>query len=397
MAYAFADYAAGLWQRPEHEKAWIAAAAVVTITLLNLLGVFFGKTLQNLLSSAKVLGLIGVVVAGLAWGRSEAFAFGQEFTEAPEGTSASLGMALVFVLYAYGGWNDAVFVAAEVRDPQRNLPRALILGLLGITGIYLAVNAAYLAVLGFDAARQSATPAADVLQNQPFFGSWGANGISLLVMISALGAINGMILAGSRVYATVGEDHRLFAWLGKWSSKDGAPVAALVAQASIALLLIFGVGTPFGRNGIDAGLTRIGLGAIALGSILRWFRHARGRYRTGLLGVFPADWAVVVRPAFYRCRATSAFSSPALSATPDRILLHVRVHAAQQPRLRRVAGDARRVGDRVGTRAVWPIPDDEPYSRPIVRWFFETVTSFAETALISCGHVQLSQRKTPVP
>ncbi len=68
MAYAFADYAAGLWQRPEHEKAWIAAAAVVTITLLNLLGVFFGKTLQNLLSSAKVVGLVGVVVAGACLG-----------------------------------------------------------------------------------------------------------------------------------------------------------------------------------------------------------------------------------------------------------------------------------------------------------------------------------------
>ncbi len=150
--------------------------------------------------------------------------------------------------------------------------------------IYLAVNAAYLAVLGFDAARTSATPAADVLQNQPFFGSWGANGISILVMVSALGAINGMILAGSRVYATVGEDHRLFAWLGKWSSKDGAPVAALVAQASIALLLIFGVGTPFGRNGIDAGLTRIGLAQ------LPWDRYYGG-FDTLVAGTAPIFWA----------------------------------------------------------------------------------------------------------
>ncbi len=281
MAYAFADYAAGLWQRPETEKAWIAAAAVTTITLLNLFGVFFGKVLQNVLSSAKVLGLVGVVVAGMLWGSGDVF---RSTIEIPKESGASLGLALVFVLYAYGGWNDAVFVAAEVRDLRRNLPRALILGLIGITAIYLAVNTAYLAVLGFDAARNSATPAADVLQRHQAVGSWGAQAISILVMISALGAINGMILAGSRVYATVGEDHRLFAWLGKWSSEKGAPVASLLVQGAIALILIFGVGTPQGRNLFDAGLAQLGL------SGLPWDRYFGG-FDTLVAGTAPVFWA----------------------------------------------------------------------------------------------------------
>ena len=108
-------------------------------------------------------------------------------------------------------------MAAEIRDQRRNVPRALLAGIAGITAIYLAVNFALLAVLGFDAARKTYTPAADVLEKS--LGVWGGRGISVLVMISALGAINGMILTGSRVYATVGVDHRVFAWMGSWNRR----------------------------------------------------------------------------------------------------------------------------------------------------------------------------------
>jgi amino acid transporter len=103
-------------------------------------------------------------------------------------------------------------------------------------------------------------------------------------MVSALGAINGMILAGSRVYATVGEDHRIFAWLGRWSSKGGAPVAALVVQGVFALLLICAVGTVLGRNAIDAGLGQLGL------SGLPWEAYFGG-FDTLVAGTAPVFWA----------------------------------------------------------------------------------------------------------
>src|SRR5205823_4640264 len=109
----------------------------------------------------------------------------------------------------YGGWNDAAYVAAEVRDGDRNIPRALILGTLAVMVIYLLVNAAYLWSLGFEGARQSKAIAADVLK-QPL-GAWGARAISILVMISALGSVNGLIFTGSRVYAALGTDYGLFA------------------------------------------------------------------------------------------------------------------------------------------------------------------------------------------
>jgi amino acid transporter len=255
MAYAFADYALRLGNLPAWTATWIGAAAVLSLSLLNALGAVVGKSVQNLLSLAKVLGLLGVVVTGLALSAAAAKPVAPVAT--PGLMGPGFGLAMVFVLLAFGGWNDAAFVAAEVRDQRRNLPRALLAGIAVVTVIYLAVNAAYLAGLGFEAARRSNTPAADLLGRA--FGDWGSRLISLLVMISALGAINGMILTGSRIYATLGADHRLFAWLAAGNSRSAAPIAALAVQSMIATLLILVVGTEEGRTAIDFVPTRIGL------------------------------------------------------------------------------------------------------------------------------------------
>ena len=138
------------------------------------------------------------------------------------------GLAMVLVLYAYGGWNDAVFVAADVREPRRNMPRALILGTLLIAVLYVLVNAAFVSALGFAGLRQSSTPAADVLGL--WLGSRGVAGMSLLVMVSALGAVSGLILAGSRLHATVGADYRIFSWMGTWNRRLNVPVHSLLRR-----------------------------------------------------------------------------------------------------------------------------------------------------------------------
>jgi amino acid transporter len=286
MAYAFADYAVGIGQLPPSATAWLAAGAVAVLTLVNLLGVAAGKSVQNVLTGAKLLGLGGIALAGLVWGDAASFQYVERTSDV---AGPGLGLALVFVLYAYGGWNDAVFIAAEVRDSRRYLPRALIFGIAGITLIYLVLNAAYLAVLGFDAACQTATPAADVLERA--IGPWAARAITVLVMVSALGAINGMILAGGHVYATVGEDHRVFAWLGRWSGKSSAPLAALVVQAGITLVLIFAVGTPQGCRLIDRSLAAVGLPG------LPWDEYFGG-FETLVAGIAPVFWGFFLLTGF---------------------------------------------------------------------------------------------------
>ena len=241
MAYTFADYGVKLFRMNESGVVWLAATPIVGATILNALGTSLGKSTQNICTVAKVLGLTGVVLAGVAcadWGN---LALASRSAEGPDEAAnwQSFGLAMVFVLYAYGGWNDAAFVAAEVRDRKRNLPLALIGGVLGVTAVYLAVNVAYLAGLGFDAARATRTPATDVIEAA--IGSTGGNLAGVLVMISALGAINGMVLVGSRVYAAAGADHRPLRWLSGWDALRGAPRAALIAQAAVALAMVFAV------------------------------------------------------------------------------------------------------------------------------------------------------------
>lgn len=274
MAFVFGDYAVRLWQLDELWVAPIAAAAVVALTLLNLLGVVFGKIVQNLLTAAKVIGLGAIAYAGFRYGQPEVL---QQTTPVGE---ANIGFAMIIVLYAYGGWNDAAFVAAEVRN-RRNIARALLLGTAGITVIYLVVNAAYLMALGFDGVRQSRAVAAEVLAK--LLGEEAGKGMSVLVMVSALGAVNGLIFTGSRVYSTLGQDYKLFAWLGRWHPRFGSPVWALAVQALISVAMIAGVGTELGRQTIDQSLTLIGL------SPLPWEKYFGG-FETLLAGSAPVFW-----------------------------------------------------------------------------------------------------------
>jgi amino acid transporter len=176
-----------------------------------------------------------------------------------------------------------VYVAAEVRDGRRNLPRALVLGIAGITLIYLAVNGAYLAALGFERARFTSTPAVDVLEVA--VGPWGGRAISVLVMLSALGAINGMILTGSRIYAVWGADYPALAWLGNWNRRTATPVAAIAFQAAIAALLVALVGTSTGRNAFDAALQRLKV------SPLPWEKFPGG-FEMLVAGSAPVFWGL---------------------------------------------------------------------------------------------------------
>jgi amino acid transporter len=189
---------------------------------------------------------------------------------------------MVFVLYAYGGWNDAAMVAAEVRNRRRNLPLALIGGVTAVAVIYLAVNGAYLATLGLDGLRTTRTPAVDALAVA--IGPRSGQLVGALVMISALGAINGMIFAGSRVFAAFGADHRLFRWMGD-DPRESKPWGAILAQSAVTLAMIFGVGTKRGRAMIDDVFEAVRLPAIP------WERYYGG-FDTLLAATAPVFWSL---------------------------------------------------------------------------------------------------------
>lgn len=254
MAFVFAMQAKTWHEIPDITKLglnsefYYAAAAVLVITLLNLIGVTLGKWAQNLLTLAKAIGLIAIIVCGMALVRPEQ---ADQTDWARPATLAEWGwesLAIILVLYAYGGWNDAAFVAGEVREPQRNMPRALLIGIGVITVIYMLVNLAYIMGLGFNNVRGPASLPTQLLEKQ--FGENGAKAMSVIIMVSALGAVNGLIFAGSRVYATLGNDHRLFGFLGHWQPGRGVPILALLFQAIITLGLVLLFGTEKGHHAI---------------------------------------------------------------------------------------------------------------------------------------------------
>jgi amino acid transporter len=277
MAYVFADYAVGGFGLDPASSAGLAALSVLALTLLNIASVNAGKRTQNLLSWLKVAGLSAIVVAGF-WASSREGVAPPAAATPP--ASGSLGLAMILVLYTYGGWNDAAFVASEVRDRRKNLPRALLLGTLAITLVYVFVNAAFMAALGFEQARQSKAIATDVLREA--VGPAGAIAISILVMLSALGATNALIFTGSRVQSSLGRDYSALARLGQQNRRTNTPIGALIAQLGVTLLLIGVVGTSFGRRGVDESLGLFGLAPVV------WVGH--GGFDTLLRCSAPVFW-----------------------------------------------------------------------------------------------------------
>lgn len=249
LSYVFAEYASKVFSAGPASVVWLALGSVMGLTALNCLGIRSGKWTQNLLTGAKTLGVVMLIIGGLSASGSASL----EVQRPVDGPGWSL--AVILILYAYGGWNDAAFVAANVRDRSRNIPRALLIGIGIISVCYLLLNAAYLATLGFEGLRNSQQPASDAMKRT--FGQAGERAISVLVMISALGSVNGLIFSVARLHATVGADHRVFALLGRWSPWSRAPVWSLLVQGTIASSMIFCVGTDAGRQAVDSGLASV--------------------------------------------------------------------------------------------------------------------------------------------
>lgn len=261
MAYVFSKYAAPTFGIPDEvPTSLLAFGSVAVLTAINISGVHLGKNTQNAITLAKILGMAGICVAGaMARGKPLTSAVGPE---APEATHAPwFAGAMIGILWAYSGWNEAGYIASEVRDPRRNLPLALMVGTASVVALYLAVNVAYLAGLGVDGAKTDWAASALFERVWP---RYGAKAIGLLIMISSLGAINGMIFTTARIFSEFGSDHRVFRPLSRWSRTWGTPMRALLAQGTIAAAMIVGVSVlGFGADGLDA--------MISLTSPIFWF------------------------------------------------------------------------------------------------------------------------------
>ena len=230
QAYIVGDYLSRLVPLGPRSSEIIAAVTVIVITMVNVLGIRYGKRTQVALGLATCAGVLLVAAAGL---------FGTPAAAASSVVTASasppvFGLAMVFVLLAFGGWNEAAYVSAEVS--RRNMVRALLWGIGTITVIYLLVNLAYVRGLGMNGVAASTTLGADLVQQA--MGRELAALVSIIIVIAALSTLNATTITGGRSHCALGRDVPLFRALGQWDAANNTPRNALLVQGAIALALV---------------------------------------------------------------------------------------------------------------------------------------------------------------
>jgi len=237
VAMSFASYAAAITGLPPKVITPMALSAIVLLTFINVLGVKPSSVMTSLFTLLKLAALGTLIVAGL-WA-----IVGGRALPAPvllplvHGTATvSFAGALVPVLFAYGGWQQTNFVAEEMVDASRNLPRALLWGVAIVVVVYLLANVVYLKVLGVGGLADSTAPAADTMQ--VIFGPAGRTFIAIGIALSTVGFLNLAICANARVYQAMARDRIFFDAFARLHPRFRTPVVALVAQGAWAVVLV---------------------------------------------------------------------------------------------------------------------------------------------------------------
>ncbi len=236
LAFVFGDYVSTVVPLGAASGAIWAAVIVVALTLVNIAGLRASARTQNWLTIIEVAGLVAVVAAAVVLASTNASspAPGGVFASTPSG--GLFGLAMVFVLLTYGGWNEAAYLSAELRGGKRSIVLVLVASLAIITVAYLAVNIALLDALGLTALAGSKAPGADVMGRA--FGSVGTQLIALAVAVAALTSINATMIVGARTNYAMARDWPALRFMGGWHRARGVPVAAFLVQGAIALALV---------------------------------------------------------------------------------------------------------------------------------------------------------------
>jgi len=232
VSVVFTAYLANVVPIADSTRPWIAALLCLVLTGLNIIGVRLGATILRLMTGAKIVALGLVAIAGIIAARHISLPSAPAGGAAtPAWSLAALALAFTSIVWTYEGWTDGPTIAGETRRPERDVPKALLMGTLAVTVIYLLANVAYLLVLGLDGLRK--TDRAAVAIAQATFGNRGGAFVTLLVLVSTLGSILAMIIAASRVFFAMGRDRLFFAWVGNVHSRFHTPAAALMGVGLI--------------------------------------------------------------------------------------------------------------------------------------------------------------------
>lgn len=252
LAYIFGDYLSQVVSLGTYSSVLYAALIVIVLTGINIAGIRMSTIAQKVFTSTEVAGALLVVVVGLFIAPASAELDNLSAaaivdgtlsvqpavatTPAPPEAGSFLGLAMVFVLLTFGGWNEAAYISAELKSGRRGMARVLIISIVIITVIYLLVNLAFSRALGHSAMASSDAVGVDLMKQV-----WGPTGvwlIGMLVAFSALTSVNATIFTGARTNYAVGRDFKIFSLLGKWNNQAAGPVNVFLVQGLISLALI---------------------------------------------------------------------------------------------------------------------------------------------------------------
>ncbi len=238
VAYIFAEYAAYFLPVGSIGIKIIASAGVIFLTVVNFYGVQYGKGVQSFFSGLKVGVLLLIALIGVFSGPRT----GIEETVIGEGRMqisqiGAFGLAMIFVLWTYGGWNESAYLGGEVKNPERNLPLSIVLGIILVTGLYVTVNWVYLHVLSVAEIQKTDVVASRMMDT--IFGGWGGMLISFIILLMTFGSMNTMVLTDARIGYAVGKDHPRFAFLKQIHPKFRTPYIAMMINLVWILFLIW--------------------------------------------------------------------------------------------------------------------------------------------------------------
>jgi amino acid transporter len=305
LAFVFGDYATRLVSLGPYSAALWAAIIVVALTLVNLASLTASAHTQNWLTLVEVAGLVVVIAAGVLAAPSSATP--AYFTSTPP--LGLMGLAMVFVLLTYGGWNEAAYLSAEVRGGDRAIVGTLVVSIAIITLLYVAANASLLAGLGLpDLAKSKAAPA-DVVTRA--FGDAAGQALSGFVAVTVLTSINATMLVGARTNYALSGDWPSLRIIGGWNAARGVPVRAHLVQSAIALALVaFGAAQKDGFEAMVEFTAPVFWGFLTLVGVALFVLRSKDRERPRPFRVplYPLTPAIFVAACAYLCYSSIGYA-----------------------------------------------------------------------------------------
>ena len=236
ISFIFAEYLQSFLSLNGSIVKLLAISIVLALSFINILSLHHGKVVQNISTVTKTLALVVIIIFGLLSKKGDISHFSIVSNSINKGVFPLFGLALIPILWTYGGWHENTFVTGETKDHKRSLPFALIIGILVITSIYVAINLVYIYLIPMREIISSNLIALDLMRI--LYGEGGKKILEILVIVSCLGGINATIITGSRVTYAMAKDNSIFKYIGKIDSKYATPSRAIIIHAVWTIILI---------------------------------------------------------------------------------------------------------------------------------------------------------------